>query len=174
MQKPTDRVCQEEVFGPFVAVTTFKDEAEVVAIANGTAYGLGGGLWTSNLQRAHRVARAMISGDGVGQLLQARKSRLTVRRRARFRLWARDGLRRDARVHDAEVSLDQHGREHSTILQEIEMQNPSDESLTKAALERIAQCPDPRLRGIDDRASSLISIRLRERYVFGPTNGRRR
>lgn len=60
--KPTDRVCQEEVFGPFVAVTTFKDEAEVIAIANGTAYGLGGGLWTSNLQRAHRVARAMISG----------------------------------------------------------------------------------------------------------------
>ena len=60
--KPTDRVCQEEVFGPFVAVTTFKDEAEVIAIANGTPYGLGGGLWTSNLQRAHRVARAMISG----------------------------------------------------------------------------------------------------------------
>jgi acyl-CoA reductase-like NAD-dependent aldehyde dehydrogenase len=60
--KPTDRVCQEEVFGPFVAVTAFKDEAEVIAIANGTPYGLGGGLWTSNLQRAHRVARAMISG----------------------------------------------------------------------------------------------------------------
>jgi len=60
--KPADRVCQEEVFGPFVAVTTFKDEAEVIAIANGTPYGLGGGLWTSNLQRAHRVARAMISG----------------------------------------------------------------------------------------------------------------
>ena len=60
--KPADRVCQEEVFGPFVAVTTFKDEAEVIAIANGTPYGLGGGLWTSNLQRAHRVASAMISG----------------------------------------------------------------------------------------------------------------
>jgi aldehyde dehydrogenase (NAD+) len=60
--KPADRVCQEEVFGPFVAVTTFKDETEVIAIANSTPYGLGGGLWTSNLQRAHRVARAMISG----------------------------------------------------------------------------------------------------------------
>jgi aldehyde dehydrogenase (NAD+) len=60
--KPDDRVCQEEVFGPFVAVTTFKDEAEALAIANGTPYGLGGGLWTSNLQRAHRVASAMISG----------------------------------------------------------------------------------------------------------------
>jgi acyl-CoA reductase-like NAD-dependent aldehyde dehydrogenase len=60
--RPTDRVCQEEVFGPFVSVTTFKDEEEVIAIANDTIYGLGGGLWTSNLQRAHRVADRMISG----------------------------------------------------------------------------------------------------------------
>jgi betaine-aldehyde dehydrogenase len=60
--QPQDRVCQEEVFGPFVAVSTFKDEAEAIAIANGTDYGLGGGLWTQNLQRAHRVAHAMRSG----------------------------------------------------------------------------------------------------------------
>ena len=60
--KPGDRVCQEEVFGPFVSVTRFKDEAEVVDIANGTEYGLGGGLWTNNLQRAHRVAGAIRSG----------------------------------------------------------------------------------------------------------------
>ncbi len=39
-----DRVCQEEVFGPFVSVTRFKDEAEVIEIANSTEYGLGGGL----------------------------------------------------------------------------------------------------------------------------------
>jgi len=60
--QPQDRVCQEEVFGPFVAVTTFRDEAEAVAIANSTEYGLGGGLWTSNLQRAHRIAGSMRSG----------------------------------------------------------------------------------------------------------------
>jgi betaine-aldehyde dehydrogenase len=60
--QPQHRVCQEEVFGPFVAVSTFKDEAEAIAIANGTEYGLGGGLWTQNLQRAHRVAHAMRSG----------------------------------------------------------------------------------------------------------------
>ncbi len=58
----TDRVAQEEVFGPFVTVITFKDEAEALAIANGTQYGLGGGLWTNNLQRAHRFARDMKSG----------------------------------------------------------------------------------------------------------------
>jgi acyl-CoA reductase-like NAD-dependent aldehyde dehydrogenase len=60
--QPQDRVCQEEVFGPFVSVTTFKDEEEVVGIANGTVYGLGGGLWTSDLQRAHRVANRMRTG----------------------------------------------------------------------------------------------------------------
>ena len=60
--KPTDRVSQEEVFGPFVTVTTFRDDDEVLAIANGTDYGLGGGLWTTNLQRAHRIAGAMRSG----------------------------------------------------------------------------------------------------------------
>ncbi|HEY7759421.1 MAG TPA: aldehyde dehydrogenase family protein [Burkholderiales bacterium] len=60
--KPTDRVSQEEVFGPFVTVTTFRDDEEAIAIANGTEYGLGGGLWTGNLQRAHRTAAALRSG----------------------------------------------------------------------------------------------------------------
>ncbi len=60
--QPQDRVCQEEVFGPFVSVSTFREEEEVIALANGTSYGLGGGLWTGNLQRAHRVARHMASG----------------------------------------------------------------------------------------------------------------
>jgi acyl-CoA reductase-like NAD-dependent aldehyde dehydrogenase len=60
--KATDRVSLEEVFGPFVTVTTFKTDEEALAIANGTEYGLGGGLWTSNLQRAHRFAAAMRSG----------------------------------------------------------------------------------------------------------------
>ena len=59
---PHARVCQEEVFGPFVTVTTFRDDDEAVAIANGTDYGLGGGLWTRDLSRAHRVAHAMRSG----------------------------------------------------------------------------------------------------------------
>ena len=60
--RPSDRVCQEEVFGPFVTVTIFKDEAEVVAIANNSIYGLGGGLWTRDLQRAHRVADRLTTG----------------------------------------------------------------------------------------------------------------
>ena len=57
-----DRVAQEEVFGPFVTVLTFKTDEEAMEIANGTDYGLGSGLWTSNLQRAHRVARDLHAG----------------------------------------------------------------------------------------------------------------
>jgi aldehyde dehydrogenase (NAD+) len=60
--QPRDRICQEEVFGPFVAVNTFESDEEAIAIANSTEYGLGGGLWTTNLQRAHRVAGAMKAG----------------------------------------------------------------------------------------------------------------
>ncbi len=57
-----DRVAQEEVFGPFVTVLTFKDDAEALQIANGTDYGLGSGLWTSNLPRAHKLARDIHAG----------------------------------------------------------------------------------------------------------------
>ena len=60
--RPGDRVCQEEVFGPFVTVNVFRTDEEALAIANGTAYGLGAGLWTSNLVRAHRMAREIRSG----------------------------------------------------------------------------------------------------------------
>jgi acyl-CoA reductase-like NAD-dependent aldehyde dehydrogenase len=60
--KPQDRVAQEEVFGPFVTVTTFSTDDEALAIANGTEYGLGAGLWTRDLQRAHRLAGNLKSG----------------------------------------------------------------------------------------------------------------
>jgi acyl-CoA reductase-like NAD-dependent aldehyde dehydrogenase len=59
---PSDRVAQEEVFGPFVTVLRFKTEEEALAIANGTDYGLGSGLWTRDLQRAHRVAERINVG----------------------------------------------------------------------------------------------------------------
>ena len=57
-----NRVMNEEVFGPFVSVTTFRDDDEALAIANGTDYGLGAGFWTRDLRRAHLMAREMHSG----------------------------------------------------------------------------------------------------------------
>ena len=60
--KPEHRVSQEEVFGPFMTVTRFRTDEEALAIANGTEYGLGAGLWTRDLQRAHLVARELRAG----------------------------------------------------------------------------------------------------------------
>jgi aldehyde dehydrogenase len=56
------RVFQEEIFGPVVSVTTFKDEAEAIAIANDTEFGLGAGVWTRDINRAYRVGRAIKAG----------------------------------------------------------------------------------------------------------------
>ncbi len=56
------RVCREEVFGPFVTVTTFRTDTEAIEIANDTEYGLGAGLWTKDLSRAHAMARAFRAG----------------------------------------------------------------------------------------------------------------
>ncbi|MEO1712089.1 MAG: aldehyde dehydrogenase family protein, partial [Bacteroidota bacterium] len=56
------RVFQEEIFGPVVCVTTFKDEAEAIEIANDTLYGLGAGVWTRDTHQAYQVARAIEAG----------------------------------------------------------------------------------------------------------------
>lgn len=56
------RVFQEEIFGPVLAVTTFKDEADALAIANDTLYGLGAGVWTRNGNRAYRFGREIQAG----------------------------------------------------------------------------------------------------------------
>jgi aldehyde dehydrogenase len=56
------RIFQEEIFGPVVSVTTFKDEAEALAIANDTLYGLGAGVWSRDGSRAYRMGRAIKAG----------------------------------------------------------------------------------------------------------------
>jgi aldehyde dehydrogenase len=56
------RIFQEEIFGPVLAVTTFKTEAEALAIANDTMYGLGAGVWTRDQSRAFRMARGIKAG----------------------------------------------------------------------------------------------------------------
>ncbi len=56
------RIFQEEIFGPVLAVTTFKDEEEAIAIANDTIYGLGAGVWTRDAHQLYRIPRAIQSG----------------------------------------------------------------------------------------------------------------
>ncbi|OFJ55227.1 aldehyde dehydrogenase family protein [Mycolicibacterium grossiae] len=59
----SDRTVTEEIFGPVVTVLPFDDEADAIALANDTPYGLSGSIWTENLSRAVRVSRAVEAGN---------------------------------------------------------------------------------------------------------------
>ncbi len=56
------KIAREEIFGPVLSIIRFKDEAQAVAIANDSPYGLQAGVWSSNINRAHRVARNLQAG----------------------------------------------------------------------------------------------------------------
>lgn len=60
--KETDNLFRNEVFGPVLAVTPFRNEEEAIRLANSTVYGLAGGVWTSNLSRAHRMVAGVRAG----------------------------------------------------------------------------------------------------------------
>ncbi len=61
--KPGSTIEQEEIFGPVLAIITYKDEDEAVRIANGTPYGLAGGVWSASEERAQKVARRLRTGQ---------------------------------------------------------------------------------------------------------------
>jgi len=58
----TMKIAREEIFGPVLSVIRFQSEAEAIALANGTSYGLQASVWSDNINRAHRVARALRAG----------------------------------------------------------------------------------------------------------------
>jgi len=61
--KPGSTIEQEEIFGPVLSIVPYKDEDDAIRIANGTPYGLAGGVWSANEERAQRVARRMRTGQ---------------------------------------------------------------------------------------------------------------
>src|SRR4029077_709521 len=60
--RPGMKIVDEEIFGPVLSVLTFDTEAEGVELANRSRYGLAAGIWTRDVQKAHRVARAIKAG----------------------------------------------------------------------------------------------------------------
>ena len=56
------KIVDEEIFGPVLAVMSFDDVEEGIALANQTIYGLAAGVWTKDIQKAHRVARSLKAG----------------------------------------------------------------------------------------------------------------
>ncbi len=74
------RVFQEEIFGPVVSVTTFKDDADALSIANDTLYGLGAGVWTRDGNRAYRMGRGIPGRPRLDQLLSRLPRPCGVRR----------------------------------------------------------------------------------------------
>jgi betaine-aldehyde dehydrogenase len=87
--RPDMRAVREEIFGPVVAVLTFRDEAEAVAMANDTPYGLSASVWTRDLSRAHRVARDIEAG------VVSVNSNSSVHTGAPFGGWKQSGYGRD-------------------------------------------------------------------------------
>ena len=107
--RPDDPAYTEEVFGPVVTVTPFSDEAEAVAIADDTPYGLSGSIWTRDVGRAIRVARAVEAGN------------LSVNSHSSVRYWTpfggfkQSGLGRELarmprRIHRNQERVHLHGR----------------------------------------------------------------
>jgi aldehyde dehydrogenase (NAD+) len=57
------RIAQEEIFGPVISAISFKDSDELIQRANATTFGLGSGVWTTNVSKAHQVAKALRAGS---------------------------------------------------------------------------------------------------------------
>jgi len=93
---PSMRIAREEIFGPVVSVLPFRDEAEAVALANDSEYGLSGSLWTRDVGRALRVSRALETG-----VLSVNSSR-SVFLEAPFGGWKRSGVGRELGIEALE------------------------------------------------------------------------
>jgi betaine-aldehyde dehydrogenase len=94
--RPGMRIVDEEIFGPMVVVIPFDTEAEAIAIANDSIYGLSGSLWTNDLKRALRVARAVRTG------VLSVNSSSSVHLQAPFGGFKQSGLGRELGMHALE------------------------------------------------------------------------
>ena len=159
-----DPVWREEIFGPVVSVLPFDDEADAVALANDTEYGLSGSIWTRDVGRALRVARAVESGN------LSVNSNSSVRYSTPFGGFKRSGLGRE---------LGPDALESFTELKNVFISDDDwadDEGRARAALRRPGRRDHRRRRGDrpGHRAAAGVGGRHRgRRSTWTPTPGRR-
>ena len=103
------RIAQEEIFGPVISAISFKDSDELIKRANATTFGLGSGVWTTNVSKAHQVAKALARRLGLGELLPGDGPGGAVRRLQDERLWPRVRQAARRRVSQRQGGLDQDG-----------------------------------------------------------------
>jgi betaine-aldehyde dehydrogenase len=94
--RPGMRIVDEEIFGPVASVIPFETEAEAIAIANDTIYGLSGSLWTNDLKRGLRVAAAVRTG------VMSVNSSSSVHLQGPFGGFKQSGLGRELGMHALE------------------------------------------------------------------------
>ncbi len=108
--KPDATLAREEVFGPVLGVMRFGDRDEAIRVANDTVYGLAAGLWTSDINLAHRAAREIKAGPRVDQRLGLLRHHHAVRRLQAVRFRTRPLAARAAQIRGPQVGLD-----HTTL-----------------------------------------------------------
>ena len=101
------RVAQEEIFGPVAVVIKFKTEEEVIAMANDCVYGLGGAVWTRDLNRAIRVSRGVETGRMWVNTYNADPRRRSLRRLQALRYRSGNPQGHPVPLHPAEKHYDQ-------------------------------------------------------------------
>ena len=102
---PANIVVTDEIFGPVLAVMSFRHLSEALALANNSRYGLSATVWTENINRAMEVATQSEGGRGVDQLHQPVRRRVRLRRLSRERLRPRRRQGRPVRIRQAEERM---------------------------------------------------------------------
>ena len=107
--RPEMQVVREEIFGPVLVAAPFTDLDEIAAVANDSEYGLGAGIWTKDISKAHALAKKLRARHRLDQLLQRVRRGAAVRRVQAVRLGTRDGPRGPPCLHRGQ------GRHHPAV-----------------------------------------------------------